>query len=155
MRTGEEKRENQKTIDIRKIVPDFDQWPKSWMGTEEDLEYGRKLLPFMEEFIHYLIGQDLSRKTLKQYIDNVWVLGGTIIRDVSISNGHKEDPLRRITQAVECGGCLPEHSSGRSDWELASFERMCKKFEKFLRSQEPLSVQKPGSPSKKRGNRPK
>ena len=53
---------------------------------------GKKLLPFMERFIDYLVSKDLSRKTLKDYIDNVWVLGGTIIRDISISNEHKEDP---------------------------------------------------------------
>ena len=54
--------------------------------------------------------------------------------------GHKEreldldgDPRQKILEAVEFGGCLPEHSSGMSDWELASFERMCKKFEKFLK----------------------
>lgn len=53
---------------IRKdIVPDFDQWPESWMGTDKDLEYGKRLLPFMEEFIKYLIGQDSSRKPLKEY----------------------------------------------------------------------------------------
>ena len=78
-------------------------------------------------------GQDLSRKTLKEYIDNVWVLGGTIIRDVSISNEHKEDPRQKILEAVEYGGCLPEPSASMSEWELASFERMCKKPEKFLK----------------------
>ena len=91
------------------------------------------MLPFMEGFILYLMAKDLSRKTLKMYIDNVWVLGATIIRDVSISEKHKDDPRQKILEAVEFGGCLPEHSSGMSDWELASFERMCKKFEKFLK----------------------
>jgi hypothetical protein len=71
------------------------------MGTQEDLEYGRKLLSFMEKFILNLIGQNLSRKTLKVYIDNVWVLGGTIIRDVSVSNGHKKDSRQKILEAVE------------------------------------------------------
>ena len=84
-------------------------------------------------FFNRLNCYDLSRKTLKEYIDNVWGLGGTIIKDVSISNEHKEDPLKRIIEAVEKGGGLPEHSSRRSEWELASFERMCKKPEKFLK----------------------
>ena len=85
MRPGEKKREKQRIAGLKDIVPDFERWPKSWMGTQEDLEYGKKMLPFLEGFIRYLMAQDLSRKTLKVYIDNVWVLGGTIIRDVSIS----------------------------------------------------------------------
>jgi hypothetical protein len=115
MRSGGKKKENQKTVGVKDIVPDFDRWPKSWMGTETDLEYGKKLLPFIEKFIDYLVSKDLSRKTLKEYIDNVWVLGGTIIKDVSISNEHKEDPHKRIMEAVESGSCLPEHSSRMSE----------------------------------------
>ena len=133
MQTGKEKKKNPKTIDIRKIVPDFDRWPKSWMGTQQDLEYGKKMLPFMEGFILYFLAQDLSRKTLKAHIDNVWVLGGTIIRDVSIYERHKQDPRQKILATVESGDWLPEPSTNMSAWELASFERMCKKFEKFLK----------------------
>ena len=58
-------------------------------------------------FFNRLNCYDLSRKTLKEYIDNVWGLGGTIIKDVSISNEHKEDPLKRIIEAVEKGGVCP------------------------------------------------
>jgi hypothetical protein len=39
MQPGEEKKENQKTMDLKKIVPDFERWPKSWMGTQKDLEF--------------------------------------------------------------------------------------------------------------------
>jgi hypothetical protein len=115
---------------------------------------GNCFLSWRNSYIN-LIGQDLSRKTLKEYIDNVWVLGGTIIKDVSILNEHKEGPLKRILEAVEYGGCLPEHSAGMNEWELAFFERMCGKFEKFQRSQEPLSAKNPRSPRKKRGDCPK
>lgn len=66
-------------MDFRKIATDFDKWPSSWMGTEEDLEYGKKLLPYFEEFLNDTANQGLSRKTLKGYIDSLWLLGGTII----------------------------------------------------------------------------
>jgi hypothetical protein len=32
---------------VKKLIPDFDKWPETWMGTEKDLGYGKKLLPFM------------------------------------------------------------------------------------------------------------
>ena len=66
-RPRQKKKGVQKVKGVRDIVLDFDQWPESWMGTKRDFEYGKKLLPFMEEFIKYLIGQDSSRKTLKEY----------------------------------------------------------------------------------------
>ena len=133
MRPDTEKKENQKNMELRKIVPDFERWPNSWMGPQEDLEYGKKILPIMEEFIQHLITQKLSRKTLKTYIDNVWVLGGTIIRNVSIYKWHKKDPWKKILEEVESGGCLPDHYDSMSEEELASFETMCKGFEKFLK----------------------
>jgi hypothetical protein len=120
-------------INLMGITLDLDKWPESWMGTKKDLEYGRKLLPFMEEFIHYLAGQDLSRKTLKEYVDNVCLLGGTLIKDVSIYEGYKKDPLKKLKAAAEGGGCLPDGYEGMSNSGLASFERMCRKFAEFLK----------------------
>ena len=115
------------------ITLDLDKWPESWMGTKKDLEYGRKLLPFMEEFIHDLAGQDLSRKTLKEYVDNVWLLGGTLIKDVSIYEEYKKDPLKKLMETVEEGGCLPDGYEGMSNSGLAAFERTCRKFGEFLK----------------------
>jgi len=33
---------------LRELSPDFDEWPERWMGVKEDLEYGKKLLPYDE-----------------------------------------------------------------------------------------------------------
>ena len=116
----------------KELIPDLGKWPESWMGIEEDLEYGKKLLPFMEKFIHYLMAQGLSRKTLKDYVDWVWLLGGRIIKEVSIYEEYKKDPAKKLMEAVEGGGCLPNGHEGMSQSELESFARMCGKFEEFL-----------------------
>ena len=104
------------------------------MGTEKDLGYGKKLLPFMEKFIIYLMAQGLSRKTLKEYVGGVWLLGGAIIKEVSIYSEYKKDPAKKLMEAVEGGGCLPNGHEGMSQSELESFARMCGKFEEFLRN---------------------
>jgi hypothetical protein len=134
MQSRQKEKELQKVKGVRDIVPDLDKWPKSWMGTKSDFEYGKKLLPFMEKFINYLVGQDLSRKTLKEYIDNVWLLGGTIIKHISIYEEHKRDALEVILEDVEADGCLPDGYDCMSKSELASFSRMCRKFEEFLKN---------------------
>jgi hypothetical protein len=118
---------------LKEMVPDIDKWPESWMGTEKDLEYGKKLLPFMEKFIKYLIALGLSSKTLKEYVDWVWLLGGRIIKEVSIYREYKKDPAKKLLEAVEGGGCLPEGHEGMSQSELVSFSRICAKFEEFLK----------------------
>jgi len=119
---------------VKELVPDLDKWPESWMGTEKDLEYGKKLLPFMEKFIHYLMAQGLSRKTLNEYIDCVWLLGGRIIKEVIIYREYKKDPAKKLLETVEGGGCLPEGHEVMSKTELESFARTCGKFEEFLRN---------------------
>ena len=117
---------------VKELVPDFDKWPETWMGLKEDLEYGKKLLPIMERFLYYLTDQDQSRKTLKDYADSLWLLGGRIIKEVSIYEEYKKDPAKKLIEAVEGGGCLPDGHEGMSKSELASFEKMCGKFEEFL-----------------------
>lgn len=86
----------------------------------------------MEKFLHYLMAQGLSRKTLKEYVDRVWLLGGRIIKEVSIYRQYKKDPAKKPLEAVEGGGCLLDEHEGMSQSELASFSRMCGKFEEFL-----------------------
>jgi hypothetical protein len=118
---------------VKELVPDLGKWPESWMGTEKDLEYGKKLLPFMEKFIDHLVAQGLSRRTLKDCVDWVWLLGGGIIKEVSLYREYKKDPAQKLMEAVEGGGCLPDGHEGMSQSELESFARVCGKFEKFLR----------------------
>jgi hypothetical protein len=119
---------------VKELAPDLDKWPGSWMGSEKDLGYGKELLPFMEKFIHYLVTQGLSRKTLKEYVDWVWLLGGGIIKEVSICREYTKDPAKKLLETVEGGGCLPDGHEGMSQSELESFARMCEKFEEFLRN---------------------
>jgi hypothetical protein len=69
---------------FRAWAPDLDRWPQSWMGVPEDLEFGRKLLPYAADFLQSLYDQGRARKTFVQYRGNLWLLGGTIIREVSL-----------------------------------------------------------------------
>ena len=98
----------ERPMTLRKLSPEFDKWPAEWMGLKEDLEYGKKLLPYMEEFLNHLIKRDLSRKTLKNHIDNTWLLGGSIIRQVSMYEEYKTAPLKKLVESVETGGMPPD-----------------------------------------------
>lgn len=117
---------------LRELSFDFDEWPERWMGTKEDREYGKKLLPFMEEFLNDLLKRDLSRRTLKNYIDYTWLLGGSIITRVSDYEEHKVPPLTMLRKSVAMGGILPDGYDDMTEKEARAFERTCELFEKFL-----------------------
>jgi len=117
---------------FRAWAPDFDRWPTSWMGVKEDLDYGRKLLPWFAGFLQALYAEGLSRKTFSQYRGNLWLLGGTIIRKVSWDEEYSDDPLEKLRESVADDGILPDHYDQMTQAELRAFERMCRRFEKYL-----------------------
>ncbi len=118
---------------LRELSPDFDEWPQRWMGMKEDLEYGEKLLPYMEAFLNDLLRRDLSRRTLKNYIDHIWFLGGSIITRVSNYEEYNVPPLTMLKKFVEMGGILPDGFDHMTEKEVHAFERTCELFEEFLK----------------------
>src|SRR6202051_2102599 len=70
---------------------DLDNWPRSWMGLEKDLPPGEQLLACFRPFIEHLASSSLSPKTIQRHVDNLWTLGGEIIRDL-----HNDPSLRKM-----------------------------------------------------------
>jgi hypothetical protein len=58
-------------------------WPRSWMGLEKDLPPGEELVVCFRPFIEHLAASSLSSKTIRRHVDNLWILGGEIIRDLN------------------------------------------------------------------------
>ena len=61
----------------------LDNWPRTWMGWEKDLPSGEKLVACSRPFLEALVASDRSPKTIQRHVDNLWALGGEIIRDLS------------------------------------------------------------------------
>ena len=99
----------------------------------EDLEYGKKMLPYMEAFLDDLLKRDLSRRTLKNNIDHTWLLGGSIITRVSNYEEYDELPLKMLRKSVDMGGILPDGYDHMTERELREFERTCDLFEEYLK----------------------
>src|SRR5712691_559432 len=70
-------------LDLSRYGADLESWPRSWMGWEKDLPPGEKLVACFRPFIEHLASSSLSRKTIRKHIDNLWILGGEIIRDLN------------------------------------------------------------------------
>ena len=101
------------------------------MGVEEDLPPSRRLVECFMPFLLHLAESGLSKKTIQNHVDNMWVLGGEIIRDLN------EDPsLRKVAAATLIANVI--HQDGgpliHNGWEdeQRSFDSTCRKFHCFL-----------------------
>ena len=101
------------------------------MGLEKDVPPGEQLLAGLRPFIAHLTSSSLSRKTIRKHVDNLWMLGGEIIRDL-----HEDPSLRKVAAdrllrdvIYEDGGPLPYHGS---EEEQCSFDSTCRKLHRFL-----------------------
>ena len=113
---------------------DLDEWPRSWMGLEKDIPAGEKMVACFKLFILHLAGLELSRKTVRKHVDNLWVLGGELIRDLNETPSLRKRPIEEVLfEAVEGGGILPHHHD--SEEQLRSFESTCRKLRRYLEQQ--------------------
>jgi hypothetical protein len=113
---------------------DLDAWPRSWMGFPQDLPPGEKMVACFRPFLSYLIQQNLSRKTIRKHVDNLWMLGGEIIRDLNQTPSLRKVPVEDlIFEAVQEGGPLLYHCD--SEDQQRSFESTCRKLGRFLEKQ--------------------
>ena len=64
------------------------------MGWKKDVPPGEKLVVCFRPFLEYLVASELSPRTIQRHVDNLWALGGEIIRDL-----HENPSLRR--KAIE------------------------------------------------------
>jgi hypothetical protein len=86
------------------------------MGWEKDLPPGEGLVACFRPFLEDLAKSGLSRKTLRRHVDNLWLLGGEIIREM-----HETPSLRKVDvlgllrdQIDEEGGPLLHNGSDGS-----------------------------------------
>lgn len=106
------------------------------MGWEKDLPPGEKLVACFRPFLEHLAESSLSRKTIRKHIDNVWLLGGEIIRDLNETPSLRRISVERVLMDVidDEGGPLIHNCN--SEEEQRSFDSTCRKLRRFL-SQQP------------------
>jgi hypothetical protein len=72
-----------------------------WMGLEKDLPRGEQLRALLRPFIEHLALSNLSPKTIRRHVDNLWLLGGEIIRDL-----HYDPALRKRPRNIDSTSLL-------------------------------------------------
>ena len=97
---------------------DLDNWQRSWIGLERDLPPGEELVVCFRPFIEHLAASSLSSKTMRRHVDNLWILGGEIIRDLNYTPSLRKVAAQRLLrEAVHADGgplihnCARRHTS--------------------------------------------
>src|ERR1700739_1552674 len=82
--------------DLERYCRGLNDWPRSWMGLEKDLPPGEKMVACFRPFLEYLVTSDLSPKTIQKHVDNLWALGGEIIRDLNEAPSQRKKTIQQI-----------------------------------------------------------
>ena len=101
------------------------------MGEAKDLPPGRRLVEYFLPFLLHLAESGLSKRTIQYHVDNMWLLGGEIIRDVNENPSLRKVSAETLVRNVihEDGG--PLIHNGWED-EQRTFDSTCRKFHRFL-----------------------
>jgi len=118
---------------LHQACPDLDDWPRSWHVEPADILVGQQIVQALTPFLLHLLDQRLAKATLRRHRDNLWTLGGELIRcrydDDELAKKHVKDALRQLTQGD--GGPLMWPRITES--EQASLDATCRKLNRFFR----------------------
>jgi hypothetical protein len=121
---------------LRSFCPDLGQWPGSWAYEPRDIPPGLRMVECFKPFLREMLARSLSRKTLRQHRDNIWLLGGEVIRRVQMDGDLRRRPVEQVVLDLigDDGGPLLSH--GQSEAEQRAFDATCRKLFRFLTAPE-------------------
>lgn len=118
---------------LGQAVPDLDDWPRSWHVDPADIPVGQQIVQVLRPFLLHLLDQGLAKATLRRHRDNLWTLGGELIRcrydDDELARKNVKDALRQLIEGD--GGPLmwPRITEPEQD----SLDGTCRQLKRFLR----------------------
>lgn len=115
------------------LSPDFDEWPRRWMISSEDLAFGEEIIAISRPFIEHLISSKYTETTIIKHVDNLWLLGGELVIEINTTPGLRNSnalDLLMENMGID-GGPYSRHL--QSEAEFDSFDATCGKLLKFLR----------------------
>lgn len=116
-------------------MPDLAEWARSWRYEDRDIVPGEQIVACFTPFLQHLLDLRLSRKTRNRHRDNLWWLGGEMIRAIQENSRLRKQPIRHLMTSMvdDRGGPLLTDN----DWEedQTAFDSTCRKLARFLATQ--------------------
>ena len=114
----------------------MEDWPTSWAGDDEDEPVGRGLVALLGPFITDLHEQGFSGGTIRRHLDNLWLIGGEIIREINHQPAlRREEPRALLLDAIRDGQAPLVRDL--TEQEQASVDATARKLLKFLAPSNP------------------
>ena len=126
--------------DLAAYCPDLATWAQSWCGEERDVIPGQQIVALFTPFLEHLLDQGLSRKTRNLHRDNLWLLGGEVIRDINETPKLRKRLVAKLIRAAIENDEGPLVHGGFSEQEQRSFDSTCKKLNRFLAAQDDIQM---------------
>jgi len=103
------------------------------MGWEKDLPPGEKLVACFRPFLEALVTSDLSPKTIQRHVDNLWALGGEIIRDLNENPSLRRKSIEQILgDRIDDEGGPLVYALESEELLQRSFDSTCRRLHRFL-----------------------
>jgi hypothetical protein len=117
---------------LAQYCPDLSNWPESWRFDVSDIPPGERIVEYLKPFLLHLLAQKLAAKTLRTHRDNIWLLGGEVIRERYEEGKLMKLPVEKLINKMihDDGGPLIYPRISESAQE--SFDATCRKLFRFL-----------------------
>ena len=112
--------------------PDLSTWAHSWRCEDRDILPGEQLVALFKPFLLHLLSEGLTRSTRNRHRDNLWMLGGEVIRDIIETPKLRKRPVEEVLRDVIADGEGPLIHGGMSESAQNAFDATCRKLHRFL-----------------------
>jgi hypothetical protein len=122
---------------LAQACPDLGDWPRTWHYEPADIDVGQKIVAVLTPFLLHLLDRGLAKTTMRRHRDNLWTLGGELIR-----HRYEDDELARL-DAKSALLQMTEGDGGPLIWpriseaEQDSLDTTCRKLHRFMRESDP------------------
>ncbi len=117
---------------LSKYCSDIEEWPENWAGEQTDIQIGHDIIEQFKPFIITLINKNLSKKTIKTYINYLGALGGELIRQINYDNECRQLSAKDLILKYidDSGGPHWRHAYNEQDH--SRYDSVCKRLFKFM-----------------------
>lgn len=99
---------------------------------DRDVSLGEEIVALLRPFLIHLLQQNMTRRTFCRHRDNVWLLGGEIIREVNFVPELRRCSALELVRETVCDVDGPLISPALQEREQQSFDATCRLLHRFL-----------------------
>ncbi|GDY14632.1 hypothetical protein LBMAG53_35100 [Planctomycetota bacterium] len=112
---------------LERTLADMQSWPSSW-EIDDDRAAGEALVAALTPFVRHLYETDVATTTLRRHVNNLWILGGEVIRQRHDDN--ETDDVPSLAEVVDEEGGPLLYSMDEA--EQRPFDATCRALHRFL-----------------------